>query len=324
MLVGGGVFANGQKNPLQYKCISRRMRKILLLTRSYMKKLFVLLAFTVLSAVSFAQDGKEGWQVELKKLAFDLTSTEVKNARYYQDFSDARLSGDSQTAVRGLWDSIADYHAQHYIWTNELNMDYGRTKIRVLDGENLVNENADTILFTTGYTQRLWKVEDVLGGFEMGPFATVGYETEFTKPEHSPRRRVLRGKAGWKLFEGKYLKDLYAAVVGERDFTYEPYSTNLAWEAGVKLEAPVREGVTAKLGALYRKYLDHSSTPTPNTNLDWEFSADARLDVQLYKELYVAPFVSYYTAQADAFSARGENVYVGVSVSFSHIFHEAK
>jgi hypothetical protein len=289
-----------------------------------MKKLFVLLALTVFSGVSFAQDGKQGWQVELKKLAFDLTSTEVKNARYYQDFSDARLSSDSQTAVRGSWDSIADYHAQHYIWTNELNMDYGRTKIRAIDGENLVNENADTILFTTGYTQRLWKVEDILGGFEMGPFATFGYETEFTKPENAPRRRVLRGKAGWKLFEGKYLKDLYAAVVGERDFTYEPYSTNLAWEAGIQLEAPVREGVKAKFAALYRDYLDHSSTPTPNTNIDWEFSADARLDVQLYKDLYVAPFISYYTAQAEAFGARGENVYVGVSFSFSRIFHEAK
>ena len=120
------------------------------------------------------------------------------------------------------------------------------------------------------------------------------------------------------------MKELYAAVVGERDFTYHPYSTNLAWEASVKVEAPVREGVTFKAGAMFRDYLDHSATPTPNTNLDWEFEADARLDVQLYKNLFVAPFVSYYTAQADAFGARGENVYVGVSLSFSHIFHAAQ
>jgi len=203
-------------------------------------------------------------------------------------------------------------------------MDYGRTKIRPVDGETLTNENADKILFTTGYTQRLWKVEDALGGFEMGPFANLGYETEFTKANGAPRRRVLRGKAGWKLFEGKYLKELYAAVVGERDFTYHPYSTNLAWETGIKTEIPVREGVTFKAGALFRDYLDYSSTPTPNTHIDWEFEADARLDVQLYKNLFVAPFISYYTAKAETFGARGENVYVGVSVSFSHILHAAK
>lgn len=289
-----------------------------------MKKIIVTALLLAVLAPAFAQDNKLGWQVELKKLAFDLTSTEVKNAQDYQGFADARLTSDSQVALRGSWDSIADYYAEHFLWNNELTMDYGRTKIRPVDGDTLTNENADKILFTTGYTQRLWKVEDALGGFEMGPFANIGYETEFTKVNGSPRRRILRGKAGWKLFEGKYLKELYAAVVGERDFTYHPYSTNLAWEAGVKTEIPVREGVTFKAGALFRDYLDHSATPTPNTNIDWEFEADARLDVQLYKNLFIAPFISYYTAQAEAFGARGENVYVGVSLSFSHIFHAAQ
>ncbi len=287
-----------------------------------MRKLAVCCALLLVAGAAFAQDGKHGWQVELKKLAFDLTSTEVKHAKEYQDFSDARLSSDSQTSVRGSWDSIADYHAQHFVWTNELLMDYGRTKIRPVKGETLTNENADSILLQTGYTQRLWHVQDFLGGFEVGPFANLGYETEFTKPHHAPRARILRGTGGVKLFDGKYLKKFYAAVVGERDFTYSPYATKLAWETAVELQAPVREGVTFKTGALFRDYVD-SSEKHP-TDLDWEFSADARLDVQLYKNLFVAPFVSYYTAQGKYTVPRGENVYVGVSVSFSHIFHEAQ
>ena len=287
-----------------------------------MKKVFFIMTALLVAGVTFAQDGKQGWQVELKKLALDLTSTEVKHAREYDGFSNARLTSDSQTSVRGSWDSIADHHAEHYVWTNKLLMDYGRTKIRPVDGESLTNENADRILFETGYTQRLWHVEDFLGGFDAGPFATVGYETEFTKPHHSPRKRVLRGMAGVKLFDGKYLKKLYAAVVGERDFTYSPYSSKLAWETGIELEAPVREGVTFKTDAMFRDYLDASERHP--TDLDWEFEANARLDVQVYKELYVAPFISYYTAQGKYIGPRGENVYVGVSFSFSHIFSEAK
>lgn len=287
-----------------------------------MKKLIVLFALLVCGAGVFAQDGKTGWQVELSKLAVDITSTEVKHAQDYQGFSDARLTSDSQTSVRGAWNSIADYHATHFVWTNQLLMDYGRTKIRPVDGENLTNENADRILFQTGYTQRLWKVEDFLGGFEMGPFADIGYETEFTKPKDAPRKRVLRGMAGVKLFDGKYLKSLYAAIVGERDFTYEPYASKLAWETGFKLELPVREGVTFKWNTLYRDYLDTSKKHY--TDLDWEFETDARLDVALYKNLYVAPFISYYTAKGKYVKARGENVYIGVSFSFSHIFSEAK
>ena len=287
-----------------------------------MKKVILAVLCALCTTAALAQDAKRGWQVEIKKLAFDLTSTEVQNAQDYQGFSDARLTSDSQTAVRGSWDSIADYHAEHFLWNNELTMDYGRTKIRPVNGETLTNENADKILFTTGYTQRLWHVDDFLGGFEAGPFANIGYETEFTKPNNAPRTRILRAMAGAKLFEGKYLKSLYAAIVGERDFTYEPYASKLAWETGFKLELPVREGVIFKWDAMYRDYLD--TTETHPTDLDWEFETNARLDVQVYKNLYVAPFVSYYTAQGKYIGPRGENVYVGVSVSFSHIFHAAK
>lgn len=287
-----------------------------------LQHLFVLAAFICLGGAVFAQDGKKGWQVELKKIAFDFTSTEVKNAKEYNGFSDARLSADSQTAVRGALDFISDYHAEHYLWTNELTADYGRTKIRPIEGQTLTNENADKILLTTGYTQRLWKVQDVLGGFEAGPFFNLGYETEFTKPDNSPRKKILRGTAGVKLFEGKYIKSLFAAVVGERDFTYNPGASKLAWEAGFKIEQPVREGVTAKYSVLFRDYL--SSSEKRDTDLDYEFSTDARLEVSLYKNLYLAPFVSYYTAQAKYFGPRGENVYIGVSLSFSHLFSEAK
>lgn len=288
----------------------------------FSKKMFILLAVFFMAGFVHAQDGKLGWQVELKKLAFDVTSTEVKNASDYQDFSNARLTSDSQSAVRGLFDMISDYHAKHYLWTNELLMDYGRTKVRPVNGETVTNENADNILFTTGYTQRLWKVDGFMGGFEIGPFFNLGYETEFTKPDNSPRKKILRGTGGIKLFEGKYIKNLFVAAVGERDYTYSPAASKLAWEAGFKVEQPVREGVTAKYSALYRRYV--SASENRATDLSYEFEADARLDVQLYKNLYLAPFVSYYTAKGKYVSKRGENVYVGVSLSFSQIFHEAK
>ena len=91
-----------------------------------------------------------------------------------------------------------------------------RGKIRPVDGEKLTNENADKILVQTGYTQRLWHVNDFLGGFEMGPFADIGYQTEFTKPHGAPRTRIWRGTAGAKLFDGKYLKGAQQSVSAVR------------------------------------------------------------------------------------------------------------
>ena len=291
------------------------------MNRFFSKMLFVFVALLCAAGLQ-AAGVKRGWEVELSKLAFDFTSTEVKNAKEYQGFSDARLTADSQTAVRGLLNASADYHAKHYLWSNDLVLDYGRTKIRPVSGEKLTNENADQILFTTGYTQRLWNIPTLLGGFELGPFANLGYETEFTKPQDAPRRKILRGTVGIKLFEGKYLKDFFVAAVGERDYTYTPTSNKLAWEAGLKIEQPVRDGVKAKYAFMFRDYLNESQSN--KTDLDYELSADARLEVQLYKNLYLAPFISYYTAQAKYLAKRGENVYVGVSLSFSHIFKRAE
>ncbi len=286
-------------------------------------KSFLVSASLCLFALAGQAEGvKRGWEVDLSQLSFDFNSTEVKNAAAYQDFPEARLNADSQTVIRGLLNTSADYYAKHYVWSNELVLDYGRTKIRPVQGQTLTNENADQVLFTTGYTQRIWNIPDFLGGFELGPFLNMGYETEFTKPADAPRKKILRATGGVKLFEGTYLKSLFAAVVAERDYTYSPASNKLAWETGFKIEQPLREGVTAKYEVFFRDYLDESEKN--ETDLDYEFSADARLEVQLYKNLYLAPFVSFYTAQAKYFGKRGENLYIGVSLSFSHLFKAAK
>ena len=287
-----------------------------------LKKCFLLAILCLAVSGVSAQGTKRGWEVELSQLSFDFNTTQVKHAQEYQNFPEARLNADSQTAVRGLLNASADYYARHYLWSNELVLDYGRTKIRPVQGQSLTNENADQVLFTTGYTHRLWKVPHFLGGFELGPFANLGYETEFTKPADANRKKILRFTTGVKLFEGKYLKDFFVAAVGERDYTYSPASNKLAWETGFKIEQPVREGVTAKYAFLFRDYLSESQSN--ETDLDYELSADARLEVQLYKNLHLAPFVSFYTAQGKHIAKRGENLYIGVSLSFSRLFKAAQ
>lgn len=285
------------------------------------KTSLLLCVLFLMPAFAFAQNSR-GWQVELDRLAFNFSSTEVSYAKEYAGFSDARLTADSQTAISGELHALGNYYFNNWLWSNVLEMDYGKTRIRPVDGENLTNESADKIAFTTGYTQRLWKVNNWLGGFEAGPFANVGYETEFTRVDNAPRRKVYRGMLGIKIFDGTYVKDFYLAAVGEADQTYDPSSEKLAWEASIKLQAPVRDGVTAKFSAMWRNYL-HESRPQA-TDLDYELELDARLDVQLFQNLSVAPFINFYTAQGKYIAPRGQNVYIGVALSFSHIFVKAE
>lgn len=288
------------------------------------KKILVILAAFLLCCLnSYSQDGKKtGWQLELKTLALDLTSTEVKNSEDYKDFPDAKLNADSQKLIKGRFHFSGDYFGQNYLWSNALFMEYGKTTIKPAEGEKLTTENADRILLSSDYTLRLWHVKDFLGGFEAGPFVSLAYETEFNSSGDSPLKKIIRGNAGAKLFEGKYLKSLFAAGFMEYDFTYPEESTKYGYEAGIGLEYDIREGVKAKFTGTFRDYCYESEKQA--TDLDYSLELDARMDVLVLKNLSVAPFINYYTAQGKYVGPRGENLYIGITLSFSHMFLAAK
>jgi len=278
-----------------------------------------LVVFFLLGAVGLAkaEDNPTGWQLDLKRLSLNLSSTQVKNADVYANFSDSRLNADSQILVQGFANFEAAYSMPKYFWSNELLAEYGKTTIKPQHGEEIKTESADRIILSSDIAYKIWKVENFLGGFDAGPLANGSYETEFTSQDDTPLRKLLRGRLGVKAFEGKYLKSLYATMVFEEDFTYAERSTNTAWEVGLKLEHPMREGVKASYGLSFMDYLSHSQDLL--TNLDYTFEAGARMDVLVYKNLAIAPFINYYLAQGTHTESLGQNLYVGVSFSFNKI-----
>ena len=290
--------------------------------KNILSKTFISVCVLTLLAVNVqAQNNKRGWQLDLKRASLDLSSTNVKNAEDYQGFPNAKLTADSQDVIKGHLDLEGDYFAEHFVWGNELILDYGKTTLKPVNGQKVTSENADSILFTSSYTQRLWKVQDFLGGFEAGPYGALSYQTEFNSQPGSPLKKVLRAEAGFKIFEGKYIKNLFVSGFAEDDFTYDPSSEKYGWQAGFEINQPIREGVKAVYTGLYRDYL-HITRKQP-IDLDYELSLEARLDVAVFKELAIAPFIQYYTAQGRAVAKRGENLLIGVSFSFSHLFIKA-
>ncbi len=288
-------------------------------------KLVLSVALLSLAVTSFAtENDRRGWQLDLKRLALNLTSTNVHHAADYADFSDARLTADNQTTVQGALDFRADYFGKHYLWSNGVLAEYGKSTIEPADGgDKVTTESADRIIFDTAYTLRLWNIQNFMGGFEAGPYILAAYETEFNRTGDARLKKIVRGEGGAKLFEGKYLKSLYAAGLFEEDFTYPERSTKLGWTAGFDVELPIREGVKAMFKGIWRDYL-HESKEQP-TDLDYSLELDARMEVLVWNNFSVAPFINYFTAQAKHGGLpRGQNLYVGVAFSFSKLFKEAK
>ncbi len=289
-----------------------------------LRKLFLFFVLLSVTALSFAKENdRRGWQLDLKRLALNLTSTSVHHAQDYKGFSDARLTADSQTTIQGALDFKADYFGKHYLWSNGLLAEYGKSTIEQADGQKMTTESVDRIIFDTAYTLRLWNIENFLGGFEAGPYVLAAYETEFNTTGGAPLKKVLRGEGGAKLFEGKYIKSLYLSGLFEEDFTYSDHSTKLGWSAGFDIHVPIREGVKAMFKGVWRDYL-HESVKQ-DTDLDYSLELDARMEVLVWNNFSVAPFINFFTAQAKRGGRpRGQNLYVGVAFSFSKLFKEAK
>ena len=286
-------------------------------------KIILFAAFISLAINSFATENtRRGWQLDLQRLALNLTSTNVTHAQDYNGFADARLTADSQTTIQGALDFKADYFGKFYLWSNGLLAEYGKSTIEQTNGNKVTTETADRIIVDTAYTLRLWNVQNFLGGFEAGPYILAAYETEFNSTGNAPLKKILRGEGGAKLFEGKYLKSLYVAGLFEEDFTYPERVSRYGWTAGFDIQMPIREGVKAMFKAIWRDYLYESVDL--QTDLDYSLELDARMEVLVWKNFAVSPFINYFTAQGKHVGPRGQNVYIGVSFSFSKLFKEAK
>ena len=284
-----------------------------------LKKLILLPACLLLAGLCYAQEAKpSAWHLELRDLSLQLTSTDVNNSQYYQGYSNPRLTADSQTLIQGNFDLLSTYDRERLQWANNLLMKYGQITIKPVGEEKTKNTSVDKILLTTDFTHKMFTVEDFMGGFVAGPFLSAGYETEFTKDNDTPRYKVARGKAGMRLFEGKYLKDLYAAAVVEYDFTYPEEVTKYAWEAGFRIEQPVNEKSKAIYTAMIRDFF-HFDNPSVN-NFSYELELDARLNTEIMKDLAIAPFINYYQAKGVNNDKTGSNLYVGVAISFKKLF----
>jgi len=261
-----------------------------------------------------AAENNDGWQANFRRVALEMSSTSVSNAELYQDSPNTQLSSDSETLFKGVFDFALEYGQPKYQWNNSIYLEYGKTKLKKADGTTSSSENADKILLTSDYARKMWKYREA----DVGPFASIGYQTEFTANNDAPRNKTLRGKGGIKLFNGAQIKELYAALVEELDMTYSRSDTKTAGEVGIRAEYPLRDGIKFQIDSYYRRYFIYSRYV--GTDFKYEFNLTGRMDVQIHDELSIAPYLSYFEAQSREASKSGSNFMIGLSFNFSDIY----
>lgn len=275
---------------------------------------FSLLLSTAVSAEETAAE-THPLRADFRRVSLDVSSTSVSNAEQYQNSPDSQLSADSETILKGVFDFVLEYEQPNWQWNNSFFAEYGKTRLKKADGSTSSSESADKILLSSDYNRKMWKYKEA----DVGPFASLGYQTEFTANDDAPRNKTFRGKAGIKLFNGVYIKEIYAAAVGEADLTYAETNYKSAYEVGIRAEYPLREGVKFKLESYFRDYLTYSRYE--GTDFKYEFNLVSRMDVKIKNDFSLAPYISYFQAQSREASAKGSNFMIGLSMSYADIFN---
>jgi len=255
----------------------------------------------------------------IKRLAFEYMEHSVTNKRD-KNYPDT-YNANEERSIGGVFDGNMTYDASSLVWINGLFMNYNKSKTTE-EGITSENEKDDEILLYTDYTHKVWQLEQGI----VGPFAYLGYETEFTDfdliddngRKRSYRTKILRGKTGLKLYDGKYFKQLYVAVVEEDDMTYHDDNMKTGGEIGYEFNYPINENTAFISEGFYRHFFSYSEKN--DTDFKYKLELNNRIETKLTGDLYLAPFYNYELAETrGAKSSRAQST-MGLSLTYNKSF----
>ncbi len=278
--------------------------------------LLLALPFALAATVAQAQEAsaESSLTANIRRIGLEYSETTVHNAREYQNSPVAPLSADSQKMVKGVFDAALEYRRTNMQWTNSLFAEYGKTEIEPINQPSVKTENADKILFTSDYAHKLHEYN----GLKFGPTVIAEYQTEFTADNGKPRSKVARLKAGYKAFDGTVVKDMYLVGVAEYDMTYPQHVQKSAAEAGWRIEGDLRDGVKLSTDGYYRRYLSYDRYI--GTDLRYDFSANARMDVDFIGKFTFGPYINYRRAHSREARKYASNTVIGLSLTYKDLF----
>ena len=256
-----------------------------------------------------------GMYANFKRVGLDLGTNKVSNYREYEDSPNTEINQNTQGVLKGVFEFAFEYEQPLYRWDNTVYAEYGKSRIHGNPGRKNYTENADKLLLTTDYT---YKIRHFSNNTDLGPFANLAYQTEFTSDSTAKRQKIMRSMQGMKLINGtRGITDFHLAVVEEFDFTYAEEDTKTAWQIGFTYKYPFAERYRFEFETYYRDYLGYSRYEA--TDFRYEFFAIAKLNIMVSDNFFAEPYVSYFRAEDRTHNKAGSNLIVGAAVAFTDI-----
>ena len=262
---------------------------------------------------------KPVWRLNLRDLSLQMSDTGVRHTENFSQVSDSRLRTTGQAYIQGSGKLFSEFYSGNMRLDSGLSADYGKITLRPKDQPRMRTESVDQILIETELKYQFLRCNGFLGPMVLGPFFNLAYDTEFTHQPDLPTRKIVRSRAGLKLFEGAYVSELYTGLVTEQNYTYDPVRTKYAAEAGFGMNL-VLPGTALMLTAdgNYRNFA--RSRFDTAADLKQRLELNFKVSTKLYGDVMISPFFNFFLATGKIAPGTATNIMTGFSLNYSHLF----
>jgi hypothetical protein len=243
----------------------------------------------------------------------------VRNTENFSQVSDSKLRTTGQTYIQGSGSVFSEFYRGDLRFDTGLSADYGKITLRPKGQPRLETESVDQVVLESELRYRLLRYNGFMGSLLLGPFFNLAYDTEFTRQMDLPKRKIVRSRAGMKLFEGVYLRELYTGLVTEQDYTNDPARTKYAAEAGFGLNMPLPgTALTLEADGNYRNFAE--SRFDTAADLKQRLELNVKLSTKLYGDITISPFFNLFLATNKIEHGTARNIMTGISLNYSRLF----
>ncbi len=261
------------------------------------------------------------WRLDLRELSGQFSNTQLHNQAPFSQVPDARIQGVSQVQGQGALKLFSEVYWKKWRWDVGVTAQYGEVIIKPPGSPQIANKTQDQLLAETEVRHRTFRVDRGRANFSLGPYLNASYDTQFTPTPSAivPFRRFFWLKPGFKLFEGKSLRELRVAAVTQTDYSRPQTKTEYGFETGYDwLSSLPHSNATFESKATYIQFApNHLDTLG---DLRRQLEVTAKLHVPVFGKLQLSPFISYYLFDSKLLPARGYNLLFGFSIDCSYLW----
>lgn len=259
------------------------------------------------------------WKVNFRDVGLNVQNTKVVRDDAFNVVPNARVQGFDELLVGGVFKADADYLNAPFKWSNTLEMEYARSRLRPRNAPPVTNTAANRIQFLTTGTRRVGAVRNKWLGSSWGPSLGIQYEGQFEAAPGLRRRNIYSAFPGVQFYEGTFIRSMDFSANIRRDLSRDPpntqYGLHTRWVAS---HAFSRSPATFS-GELFANYFFLTRRDRPQ-DLRLEAGLSMRLRFPIRRHLSVAPFIDLYAFGLKTRPLYGYSAMTGVSIGFARLW----